>query len=147
MGFRGVLFGSWRCSSILTAQVSMASWGAGGGRLGADLWDLMKRLRPPARQEVIETGAVRIEEERHGSQAFNFSRRTSTVSDSSSRPFVRASVPRSGSRSGTFLMTALPASKSTDLQLAAYTSSRHFFTAAAPEYARGSHWATGSASP
>src|SRR5207245_9836092 len=78
---------------------------AGGGRLGADPWGLMKRLRPPARQEVIETGAVRIEEERHGSQAFNFSRRTSTVSDSSSRPFVRASVPRSGSRSGTFLMT------------------------------------------
>src|SRR2546427_12797940 len=37
---------------------------AGGGRLGADLWSLMKRLRPPARQEVIETGAVRIEEER-----------------------------------------------------------------------------------
>src|SRR5207245_5050117 len=50
---------------------------AGGGRLGAARWGLGKRLRPPARQEVIETGTVRIEEARHSRQAFNFSSRTS----------------------------------------------------------------------
>src|SRR5207302_10935220 len=111
----------------------------------ADLWGLVKRLRATARQEVIETGAVRVEETRHSSQAFNFSSRMSTVSDSSSRPFVRASVPRSGSRSGTFLMIALTASKSTDVQLAAYTSWGHFFTQAARKQARVSNGATGPA--
>src|SRR5207247_5825780 len=90
---------------------------AGGGRLGADPWGLMKRLRPPARQEVIETGAVRIEEERHGSQAFNFSRRTSTVSDLSSRLFVRASVPRGGSRRAQFLLAELPSPKTAAVPL------------------------------